>query len=258
MRVLVISPGSRPSVLAVALEHAEQVLDALDVAEQVRPVGVLGDEPQRLALARAADQDRDVAADRLRVVERAVDAVVLALVGRRRPAVNSSAGDVQRVLEALEALLQRREVEPVRLVLLLEPGRADAEHGTAAGDDVDRRRELGQQRRVAVGDAADQQAEVDRRRPRGERGEDRVALHHPVLRRADRRDLVEVVHHRDRAEAGAPRRSWRSRRACSKNASGGDVRPVEVRDVQVQLKRCAHGGSHATPRMLHERARGGG
>ena len=69
-------------VLAVALEHAEQVLDALDVAEQVRAVGVLGHEPQRLALAAAADQDRDVAADRLRVVERAVDAVVLALVGR--------------------------------------------------------------------------------------------------------------------------------------------------------------------------------
>ena len=63
-------------------------------------------------------------------------------------------------------------------------------------------RDLGHQRRVAVGHAADQQAEVDRRGPRGERGEHRVALEHVVLRRADRRDLVEVVHHRDRAEAG--------------------------------------------------------
>ena len=82
MRVLVISRRVAADVLAVALEHAEQVLDALDVAEQVRAVGVLGHEAQRLALAAAADQDRDVAADRLRVVERAVDAVVLALERR--------------------------------------------------------------------------------------------------------------------------------------------------------------------------------
>ena len=46
---------------------------------------------------------------------------------------------LQRVLEALEALLQRREVEPVRLVLVLEPRGAEPEHGAAAGDDVDRR-----------------------------------------------------------------------------------------------------------------------
>ena len=54
-----------PDVLAVAVEHAHQVPRALDVAEQVAAVPVLRDEPQRLALAAAADEDRDVAAHRL-------------------------------------------------------------------------------------------------------------------------------------------------------------------------------------------------
>ena len=123
--VLVISAGSRPTFSQWPLEHAEQVLGALGVAEQVAAVGVLGDHPQRLALPAAADQDRDVAAERLGVVVGAVDRVVLAgdgglLLGEHRPR------DAQVVLQALEALLQRREREAVGVVLTLEPARADA------------------------------------------------------------------------------------------------------------------------------------
>ena len=62
------------------VEHAHEMAHALDVAVDVAPVGVLGDEAQRLALPAPADQDRDVTADRLGDVEGVADAVVLALV----------------------------------------------------------------------------------------------------------------------------------------------------------------------------------
>ena len=61
--------------------------DAIDVAEQVAAVGVLRDEAQRLALAAAADEDRDVAADRPRVVQGVGDVMVGAL-DRRASCVN--------------------------------------------------------------------------------------------------------------------------------------------------------------------------
>ena len=43
-------------VLAVALEHAHEMADLVDVTHDVAAVGVLGDEAQRLALAAAADR----------------------------------------------------------------------------------------------------------------------------------------------------------------------------------------------------------
>jgi hypothetical protein len=104
-------PGIPLLGLAVALQHAEQVPHALDVAEEVAGVGVPGDEAQRLALAAAPDHDRDVAAQRAGVVQDAVRAVMAALHRRLRFGEHR-AGDAQRVLQALEALLQRREAKP--------------------------------------------------------------------------------------------------------------------------------------------------
>ena len=156
------------------------------------------------------------------------------------------ARDPQVVLEALEALLERRERVAVGVVLGLEPAGADAVERAAAGDDVERRRDLGVLGRVAVADAADEQAERDRLGPRGEAGEHRVALEHPVLRRADRRDLVVVVHHRDRREARLLGRR-RDLDELLEDRLGPDARVVEVRQVQVQLDRSAH-TSHGTRR----------
>ena len=103
----------------------------LGVAEQVAAVGVLGDHPQRLALAAAPDEDRDVAAQRLGVVVGAGHRVVLA--GDRRLLLGEHrAGDPQVVLEPLEALLERRERVAVGVVLGLEPARADAVERAAA------------------------------------------------------------------------------------------------------------------------------
>ena len=45
-------------------------------------------------------------------------------------------------------------------MLLLEPGGADTELGAAAGEDVERGDRLGQQARVTVGDAGNQEAEA--------------------------------------------------------------------------------------------------
>ena len=50
-------------------------------------------------------------------------------------------------------------VEAVALVLRLEPARADPEHGAAPGDDVERRDDLREQRRIPVGVARDERRE---------------------------------------------------------------------------------------------------
>jgi hypothetical protein len=86
------------------------------------------------------------------------------------------AGDAQRVLEPLEALGDRRELVAERPVLVLEPGGADTEHRTPAGEHVERGRHLRHQRGVAIGHAAHHQAELDVRGAGRERRERGVAL----------------------------------------------------------------------------------
>ena len=83
--------------------------------------------------------------------------------------------DLQGLLEALHALGDRREVEAVARVLVVVPGRADAEDGPARGDDVEGRHHLGQIGRVAVGDARHHRAEAGPLGPRRDGGEQRVA-----------------------------------------------------------------------------------
>ena len=117
------------------------------------------------------------------------------VLGEHRPR------DAQRVLEALEALAQRRELVAEGTVLVLEPGRPEAEDRATAREHVERGRLLGQQRRVAVGHPADHQAEVRRRGARRQCGKRDIPLEHPVVDRADARDLIQVVHHPDGFEA---------------------------------------------------------
>ena len=68
-------------------------------------------------------------------------------------------GDLERLLEHLEPLAERREREPEAPRLVLVPGRADPEPGAAAGQDVERRRRLHPQPGQPVVDAADHQPE---------------------------------------------------------------------------------------------------
>ena len=69
-------------------------------------------------------------------------------------------GDLERLLEHLEPLAERREREAERARLLLVPGGTDAEPGPAAGQDVERRGGLDPQAGFAVVDAADHQPEA--------------------------------------------------------------------------------------------------
>ena len=116
--------------------------------------------------------------DRLGQRRRVGDRVVLALVrerraDRRRP---QPGDDRQLLLEALEALAERRERDRVRLVLALVPAGAEAELDAAAGHLVD----PGDRDRQRSGQAErrrrDERAEADRRRVAGQAGERRPGV----------------------------------------------------------------------------------
>ena len=109
--------------------------------------------------------------------------------GERPAAGEHRAADPQRVLEPVEPLAdrQQRVPEAVGAVLVLVPRSADPEVRAAAGDDVERRHHLRQQRRVAVGDAGDERAERESAcGARGERAEEDVGLGDRVAARHER------------------------------------------------------------------------
>ena len=77
-------------------------------------------------------------------------------------AVEQPADQHDRLVQPAETLAEARpEVDAEGLVLALEPGATDAEHRAAAGDVVERRRELGRQPGVAERVGPDHQAETD-------------------------------------------------------------------------------------------------
>src|SRR4029450_12011399 len=143
--------GVAAEVRAVARQRLELARDLGRLAGQVALVAVLGDQPQRALLAVAADQDRGAAGpQRERYVQRLAGPVVASLEARAL-AAEHGADDLQRLLQPVEALAQRREPEAVAGVLGLEPAGADAEHRAAARDHVERGRDLREQRRGPVG-----------------------------------------------------------------------------------------------------------
>src|ERR671914_12804 len=115
-----------PDVLAMARQHLHQVLGPRRVTQDVATVGVLGDQAQRFPLAAAADDDRNVATQRLGVVQGPVDAEVAALEGGALLREHG-ARDLKGVLEHLEAPTQRREVEADGAGRLLQPRPPDRE-----------------------------------------------------------------------------------------------------------------------------------
>ena len=126
--------------------------------------------------------------------------MVLALEGRILAAEHGST-DGERVLEHLEALLHRWEVDAECHVLDVEPGGADAEERPAAGDDVECGHLLGEDRGVPVGHSGDQRAEHGRLGASRERAQQGVGLEHLGVGRAEEGELEEVVHDHDGVEA---------------------------------------------------------
>ena len=150
-----------PDVGAVPVEDRHLVRELRRRAAHVPHLRVARDELQQHLLTAAADDDRWVRLlYRLRPVPGLRDLVVLAREVGAVVAPHAHA-DLERFSELLEALLDGRERVAVGLVLLLEPAGAEAELEAAAGDRVEARRHLRDQRGAAIRVAADQDAEAD-------------------------------------------------------------------------------------------------
>ncbi len=142
-------------------------------------------------------------------------------------------GDLQRLFQALEALLKRREGYAQPVVLALEPGGADPQPGAPAGEHVEGRDLLDQDTGVAVGDAGDHRPKRQPLRLSGEITERGVGLQHVVFGGANHRDLEVVVHHPAGIEPGVLSGAGDVRQPSPdlRCASG----PGENRDLQADL-----------------------
>ena len=182
-------------VRAVLPEHVEQVPVVLEVAvEAVPDVAVLGDDPQRPALARAADHERQVLLQRLGLHLGVLELEVLALEAEPllRP---EAAQDVTGLVEHVHSHADAREGDPVLLVLDLVPGGAHPQLEPAARDVVDGGRHVRDDGRVAVGHAQHEHPAAHLARLRRHCGEKRQALElGPGYVAGQRQEVVEVRH----------------------------------------------------------------
>jgi hypothetical protein len=153
-------------------------------------------------------------------------------------------GDLECVLEELEAVGPGPVFDAERLVLALVPGGAEAEVGSAAGQDVERPRLFHEDRRVAVRDAGHECPELHSRRGRGQVRQREPTFQDRVIPPAE---LHEMVPDPDRIEPGClgPPADSREMLAHPGVAAG----PFEVVDLETELHRFAY---------LHDRVLFGG
>jgi hypothetical protein len=119
-------------------------------------------------------------------------------------------------------------------VLALEPGGPDAAQSASAGEDVERRDDLGEVGDVPVGDARDKRAKPDALRHAGEVGERGVALEHVLPLPPDLRDLHEVIHHPQARKPGVLGRAGHLGERRSRR--GRMAGPVETRHLQTEVE----------------------
>jgi hypothetical protein len=157
---------------------------------------------------------------------------MLALVRRLVPAPHLQA-DLQRLLQPLEPLRDRRERDAQPAGLLVVPGRPDAEPGPAAGEHVEGGHDLRQDPGMPVHHASHQGDQLGAGRACRQVPERGVGLQHLALGRPDRADLEEVVHHRDEVESRVVRGAGDSGQV--RPEPGWSARRGEVRDLQSNL-----------------------
>jgi len=133
--------------------------------------------------------------------------------------------------ELVQPLGGRRELQPERRVLAVPPARADAAERAAAGEHVERGDRLRQDPRRAKRDRGDQRAQAQARRDAGQQAERHPRLGDRLPRPARLRDLDEVIHQRDPAEAGGGRRA-----SDGGKPAGRVVLPREPGDLQDELQ----------------------
>ena len=130
-------------------------------ADEVPVVGVSRRQRQGSLLAAAADADRRVRLLRpLRLVAGVLELVVLAVESRRLLA-QQACQHLARFLEAVEALLDRAELDSVGTGFLFVPACADTEFEPAVRDDVQGRSHIRQHGGMAVVDAGDEHADAE-------------------------------------------------------------------------------------------------
>ena len=188
-----ISAGSRPISAHRWWRTSTDGRELLRRSARVVPVlGPASHRPQRAVGPAPADADGRVGLlHRLGLTPRVVQLVVLPLEGRHGVG-EQARDDLERLVEAVEPLLERGEVDAVGVALLLVPPRAETELEPTAGDDVERGGHVRQHRRVAVGVAGHQHADADPVRRLGQRRRGDPALQAgPGGVREDRIEVVE-------------------------------------------------------------------
>ena len=113
------------------------------------------------------------------------------------------AGDLQQLLQPLEALGERGERHAQPLVLLLIPGGADAEVRAPLREDIESGGGLDEDARMAIRDARHQRSQAQMIGAPGDEGQRAPALQHLVFWLANSGDLEEVIHHPEAVESGA-------------------------------------------------------
>jgi len=116
-------------------------------------------------------------------------------------------GDLQGLLQALEALGGAGEGDSQAAMLALEPGGADSKPGPPSREHVQGGGLLDQQTRKAIGHPGHHRAQAHPPGVGRHEGQGGIALQHVHLGRADVGDLEEVVHDPEAGEAhlfGAP------------------------------------------------------
>jgi hypothetical protein len=219
----------------VLAQDLELVVDGRGIAEPVPQVGVARGEAERLPLAATADQDlRSAGLDRLRHVPGTVHARDQPVDGALWLPEHRQA-DLQRVLEAVEALGDPREVVAIGVGLRMVPRGPDPQDRPPGRHDVERRHDLRQERRVPIGHARHQRAERDARRPRRQGREHGVRLEHRLALRSDVRDLMVVIHHPERVGASLLRGA-RDRHDPIEQLGVGNVREREARELEPEVR----------------------
>src|SRR5688500_13076541 len=139
----------------------------------------------------------------------------------------------ERVLQPLEALLERRERESQALRLMHVPRGADPEPCPPAAEDVEGGGGLDPQSRRAVVHATDHETDAGTLRVRRDEAERRLALEHRRFGWTEAADLEEMVHDPDRVEADVV---GRSRHTGERGADGRRAaRPRELVDLEAEF-----------------------
>src|SRR4051794_20609546 len=175
---------------AVLLEDVDPHLDVVERPARVPTVGPERHRSERLLRTGPTDEDRQVRLDRTRLAQRVVEPVEAAFVAEPL-AVEESADEHHRLIEPVEPLTDRREVDGVGLMLAGETGGTDPQGRAAHGEGVERRGELRDVARIAERVGADHEPESNAAGEGSEAGKDAPAFEDGLLPRAeDRREVV--------------------------------------------------------------------